>query len=59
MNINYNILVVDDILDNIQVVMNILDVANYELSFATSGEMALELTQENSDDFLAIAKELI
>jgi len=53
-DINYKILVVDDILDNIQVVMNVLGEFNYELSFATSGEMALELVQENDFDMVLL-----
>ncbi|RLA76275.1 MAG: two-component system response regulator [Epsilonproteobacteria bacterium] len=54
MKMNYNILIVDDVLDNIQVAMNMLKEDNYELSFATSGEMALELVKENSFDLILL-----
>ncbi len=47
MNNKPHILIVDDIVDNIQVAMNILREDNYDFSFATKGDEALELLQGN------------
>jgi len=54
MNINYNILVVDDVVDNIQVAMNVLKEDNYNLTFALNGEEALSLTNENDYDLILL-----
>ncbi len=54
MQLNYHILIVDDVTDNIQVAMNILKEENYDFSFATSGEMALALLDENSFDLILL-----
>lgn len=54
MQLNYHILIVDDVTDNIQVAMNILKEENYDFSFATSGEMALALLDENSFDLVLL-----
>jgi len=43
MQLTYNILIVDDIVENIQIVMNILKEENYDLTFALSGQEALSL----------------
>jgi len=54
MNINYNVLIVDDVVDNIQVAMNVLREENYDLSFALSGEEALSLVKEHSFDLILL-----
>ena len=46
-----HILIIDDIVDNIQVAMNILKEDNYAFSFATQGEQALDLIEQESIDF--------
>ncbi len=50
----YNILIVDDILDNIKVAMNILKEDNYDFSYAKSGEGALELLRTSSFDLILL-----
>ena len=42
-----HILIVDDVTDNIEVVMNLLKEEGYDFSFATDGEQALTLIQNN------------
>ncbi|MFW5443770.1 MAG: two-component system response regulator [Methylococcaceae bacterium] len=42
-----NILIIDDVIDNIQVAMNILKEESYDLSYATDGEKALALLEQN------------
>jgi len=54
MDLSYNILIVDDVIDNIQIAMNILKEENYNFSFATSGEEALTLLQNNSFDLILL-----
>jgi putative two-component system response regulator len=54
MNFKYQILIVDDVTDNIQVAMNILKEENYEFAFATSGEDALELLQDTHFDLILL-----
>jgi putative two-component system response regulator len=54
MNLKYQILIVDDIPDNIQVAMNILRESNYDFSFATSGESAYKLLDNNSFDLVLL-----
>jgi len=54
MNLKYQILIVDDIPDNIKVAMNILREENYDFSFATSGEDALKLLQNNEFDLVLL-----
>ncbi len=54
MQLNYHILIVDDVADNIQIAMSILKEENYNFSFATSGEAALELLEENDFDLLLL-----
>jgi len=51
---NYQILIVDDISENIQVAMNILKELSYEFSFALSGAQAIELMNENSYDLVLL-----
>ncbi|WP_221795046.1 HD domain-containing phosphohydrolase [Oceanobacter mangrovi] len=51
---NYRILVVDDVAENIQVAMNILREDSYELSYATSGEKALELIRSQDFDLILL-----
>jgi len=54
MNLRYQILIVDDIADNIQVAMNILRESNYDFSFAISGEDAYKLLDENEFDLVLL-----
>jgi putative two-component system response regulator len=54
MNLKYNILIVDDVVENIQVAMNILKEENYEFSFAKDGNDAVELVNNNSFDLILL-----
>ena len=54
MELKYHILIVDDVPDNIQVAMSILKEENYEFSFATSGDSALELIADNDFDLILL-----
>lgn len=54
MEINYNILIVDDVLDNIQVAMNILKEDSYNFSYAKSGEEALKLLKDANFDLVLL-----
>ena len=54
MKFRYNILVVDDVVDNIQIVMNILREENYALSFALSGQEALSLMETQDFDLVLL-----
>jgi len=54
MNLTYNVLIVDDIVDNIQVAMNILKEENYEFSFAKDGNAALEIMKKNQFDLVLL-----
>jgi len=54
MELKYQILIVDDVADNIQVAMNILQEENYDFSFAISGEDAYELLQHNKFDLVLL-----
>ena len=54
MNLNYTILIVDDVVDNIQVAMNILKEDNYNFSFAKNGKDALTLLHENHFDLVLL-----
>ena len=54
MKLNYQILIVDDVSENIQVAMNILKECCYEFSFALSGEEALKLMGENDFDLILL-----
>jgi len=49
-----HVLIVDDVAENIQVAMNILQEDSYEFSFATSGEEALELVEEDTFDLILL-----
>ena len=51
---NYQVLIVDDISENIQIAMNILKELSYEFSFALSGTQAIELMKENSYDLVLL-----
>lgn len=50
----YNILIVDDVPDNIKVAANILQRKNYELSFATSGNDALDKVNSNKFELILL-----
>lgn len=54
MRFNYNILIVDDVVENIQVAMNILKEDGYDFSFARSGEEAMELFKEIHYDLVLL-----
>jgi len=54
MELSYNVLIVDDVTDNIQVAMNILKEEHYNFSFAKNGESALELLQKSSFDIVLL-----
>ncbi len=54
MNLKYQILIVDDIADNIQVAMSILREQNYDFSFATSAEEAYKLLNSNHFDLVLL-----
>jgi len=51
---NYNILVVDDVVDNIQVAMNVLKEDNYNLTYALNGQEALSLVKEHEYDLILL-----
>lgn len=54
MDLNYNVLIVDDVSENIQVAMNILKEQGYEFSYALSGSEAMELLKNNSFDLVLL-----
>jgi len=54
MEFQYNILIVDDITDNIQVAMNILREQNYQFSFASNGKEALQLVSQHRFDLILL-----
>jgi putative two-component system response regulator len=54
MELNYNVLIVDDVVDNIQIAMNILREENYNLTFALSGEEALTLVDTTQFDIILL-----
>ncbi len=54
MNTVFNVLIVDDVVENIQVAMNVLKEENYNLTFALHGEEALELIYENDFDLILL-----
>jgi putative two-component system response regulator len=54
MELKYQILIVDDVADNIQVAMNMLQEENYDFSFAISGEEAYSLLQHNKFDLVLL-----
>ena len=54
MSLSSNILIVDDISDNIKVAMNILKMNNYNFSFATNGEEALEIIKTKKFDLILL-----
>ncbi len=54
MNLVFEILIVDDIVENIQVAMNILKEDNYHFSFARSGQEALQLLKQKKFDLILL-----
>jgi len=54
MDLTFNILIIDDITENIQVAMNILKEENYSFSFATSGKEALDLLKSSHFDLILL-----
>ena len=54
MQLKYNVLIVDDVVENIQIAMNILREENYNLTFALSGEEALKLIEDNHFDLILL-----
>ncbi|MCY0965341.1 HD-GYP domain-containing protein [Parathalassolituus penaei] len=51
---NFRVLVVDDVADNIQVAMNILREDNYDLSYAMTGQNALNLLKSTYYDLILL-----
>jgi len=54
MDNNFNVLIVDDVVENIQVAMNVLKEENYNLSFALNGEEALSLIKVTNFDLILL-----
>ncbi|MCU7936479.1 MAG: response regulator [Candidatus Thiodiazotropha sp. (ex Dulcina madagascariensis)] len=54
MDLSYRVLIVDDVPDNIQVAMNILKEENYYFSFATNGEEALTIIENDRFDLVLL-----
>jgi len=54
MQLKYNVLIVDDVVENIQIAMNILREENYNLTFALSGKEALTLIDDNHFDIILL-----
>lgn len=54
MDLNYNVLIVDDVVENIQIAMNILREENYNLTFALSGEETLKLIEKSQFDIILL-----
>ncbi len=54
MELTYNVLIVDDVVENIQIAMNILREENYNFTFALSGQEALTLMQDNHYDIILL-----
>lgn len=54
MNLMFNVLIVDDVVDNIQIAMNMLREENYNLTFALSGEEVYTLVEENQFDIILL-----
>jgi len=54
MDNNFNVLIIDDVVENIQVAMNVLKEENYNLTFALSGDEALAIIKENSFDLILL-----
>ncbi len=54
MELNYRLLIVDDVSENIQVAMNILKEQGYEFSYALNGSEAIDLLQKNSFDLVLL-----
>ena len=54
MELNYNLLIVDDVSENIQVAMNILKEQGYDFSYALNGSEAIELLKRNSFDLILL-----
>ena len=50
----FQILIVDDISENIQVAMSILKDKNYDFAFATSGIQALEMIESEDFDLILL-----
>jgi putative two-component system response regulator len=54
MDTGFNVLIVDDVVENIQVAMNVLKEENYSLTFALHGEEALDIIKENVFDLILL-----
>jgi len=53
-NSQFNILIVDDVANNIQIIANILEKENYQTAYAMSGEAALEQVQGFAYDLILL-----
>jgi len=54
MNLEYDILIVDDVVENIQVAMNILKEDNYNFSFAKSAKEAFQILKQKKFDLILL-----
>ncbi len=54
MDLSYDILIVDDVAENIKVAMNILRENNYNFSFATNGNEALDIANKKNFDLILL-----
>jgi len=54
MRANFNVLIVDDVIENIQIAMTILKEESYNFSFSKTGEDALSLLQKNYFDLILL-----
>jgi putative two-component system response regulator len=54
MQLQYQVLVVDDVVENIQMAMNILREEHYDLSFALSGKEALDTVTQKQFDLILL-----
>ncbi len=54
MELNYDLLIVDDVSENIQVAMNILKEQGYNFSYALNGTEAIELLKNNHFDLVLL-----
>lgn len=54
MQMNYKVLIVDDVSENIQIAMNILKEQSYDFSFAVNGSQAVDLIENNPYDLILL-----
>ncbi|MCW8838996.1 MAG: response regulator [Thiovulaceae bacterium] len=54
MDLSYDVLIVDDVAENLKVAMNILRENNYNFSFATNGNEALDIVKKKKFDLILL-----